>query len=98
MLTRVAVRPAVTRELTALLAEDLGEHREIRGGDQLYDLGMHSLTLARLVATLEEVVGVDPFAAEDVSVADLRSLDDVVAVYERAVARVEPVGAGVSGR
>jgi hypothetical protein len=97
MLNPAEVRPAVTGELIALLAEDLDEVPELRGGDQLYELGMHSLTLARLVAALEDVVGVDPFASDDRSVADLRSLDDVVAVYEWAVDR-SPVAAGADAR
>ncbi|WP_131739858.1 acyl carrier protein [Actinomadura roseirufa] len=84
MLTGNDVRTVVDREITALLAEATGESGPVGPADGLYDLGLDSLLLARLVITLEGELGVDPFA-EGASIADVRTPDDLTAAYERAL-------------
>jgi len=51
------------------------------------ELGFKSLTVAALIANLEEVVGVDPFQDEDVMITDIRTIKDFREVYERCLAR-----------
>ena len=48
------------------------------------DLGVTSLLMARLVLELEEAFGVEPFEDEEASVADLRTVGDLVAVFRKA--------------
>lgn len=50
------------------------------------DLGFTSLTVAALIANLEEVLGVDPFQDENVTITDVRTVGDLCAVYERCFA------------
>lgn len=49
------------------------------------DLGLDSLDLAQLVATLEQELGVDPFAA-GATVGQVATVADLCALYARAVA------------
>lgn len=51
------------------------------------ELGFNSLTVAALIATLEEVFGVDPFAAEDVMITDIRTVKDLAEVYANCLER-----------
>jgi acyl carrier protein len=48
------------------------------------DLGLASLDVAELVAVLEMTLGVDPFAA-GASIADVRTVGDLAALYQRAL-------------
>lgn len=50
------------------------------------DLGMDSMDLAELVALLTDRLGDDPFA-DVASIADVRTVGDLIAVYERATVR-----------
>jgi acyl carrier protein len=52
------------------------EHRLIS------DLGMDSMDIAELVAVLEEQLGDDPFA-EAASIADVRTIGDLIEIYGR---------------
>jgi len=45
------------------------------------DLGFTSLTVAALIANLEEVFGVDPFMDENVMITDIRTVNDLSSVY-----------------
>jgi acyl carrier protein len=58
--------------------------RPLTGAEELAGLGLESLALARLVIALETETGVDPFAA-DADLADVRTVDQLVEVYARAV-------------
>ena len=48
------------------------------------DLGVTSLLLARLILELEEAFEVEPFEDEQASVADLRTVGDLVTVFRTA--------------
>ncbi|GHE14466.1 acyl carrier protein [Streptomyces alanosinicus] len=85
MLKTTEVRTIVYEVVAALLREDSPEVPELSGDQELSALGLSSLTLARLVIELEAATGVDPFS-EDVVLSDARHLDDLVGVYERALA------------
>lgn len=57
---------------------------ELRADAELVDdLGFSSLTVAALVANLEEALGVDPFQEDEVMITDVRTVGDLRAVYER---------------
>lgn len=45
------------------------------------DLGFTSLAVATLIASLEEVFGVDPFQDEDVMITDVRTIGDLTRIY-----------------
>lgn len=45
------------------------------------DLGFTSLSVAALIAYLEEVFGGDPFTDEDVMITDIRTVGDLCLVY-----------------
>lgn len=45
------------------------------------DLGFTSLAVATLIASLEEVFGVDPFQEEDVMITDVRTISDLTRIY-----------------
>lgn len=80
MLSTTDVSAVVHEEIRALLLEINGEVPELSGTESLHDLGMASLTLARLLLQLEDRIGHDPFT-DDVVITDIRSVDDLVAAY-----------------
>lgn len=84
MLTQTDTRTAVHEQIHSLLPEG-GEETTLTGQEQLHELGLNSLLLARLVAELEETLGVDPFTNGDAELADIRSVDDLTAAYGRAL-------------
>ncbi len=86
MLANPDVRTLVMEEIRTLLLEDADGVEALTGHEELHELGLNSLLLARLVIQLEAVVGVDPFAREDVAISDVRSVDDLVAAYESVAA------------
>ena len=45
------------------------------------DLGFTSLSVAALIANLEEVFGIDPFQNEDVMITAVRTIKDLCTVY-----------------
>lgn len=58
----------------------------LRGDMELVDeLGFSSLTVATLIAALEEALGVDPFLNEDVMITDIRTIASLTAVYENSL-------------
>lgn len=93
MLTKDQVETVVHDTITALLQE-LAENGDgengngtaelppVEAGTALADLGLDSLMLARIVIEVGESLGVDPFEDEDASIADLRTVGDVVQAYE----------------
>jgi len=78
-----AVLQATAGQLRELLL-DLDPQREILATDALGDLGLNSLMLAQLLISLETELGVDPFVGER-SVADVRTVGDLVSVYSQAL-------------
>lgn len=95
MLTKDQVETVVHDTITALLQElaesengdgengnGTAELPPVEAGTALADLGLDSLMLARIVIEVGESLGVDPFEDEDASIADLRTVGDVVRAYE----------------
>jgi acyl carrier protein len=89
MLTQTNIQTTVSEEIESLLLEDQSEVDALTGHEQLHDLGLNSLMFARLIIQLEAMLGVDPFAEEGVMIWDVRSVDDLVALYERASVMAE---------
>lgn len=52
------------------------------------ELGFTSLAVASVIANLEEILIVDPFQDEGVMITDIRTIGDLCAVYENALATV----------
>ncbi|WP_328916082.1 MULTISPECIES: phosphopantetheine-binding protein [unclassified Streptomyces] len=82
MLEGKNVQEVVEREIRAVL---LSDDEPISPQDALLDSGLNSLMLAQLLLQLEAELGVDPFAGA-LSIADVRTVGDLVDVYERALA------------
>ncbi|MFC3995591.1 hypothetical protein ACFOVU_06685 [Nocardiopsis sediminis] len=79
------VRAAITTRIRDILAEAVDPVPEITGGLALHETGMNSLMLARLLIESESALGVDPFADGDVLLSDVATVDELVAVYEKAL-------------
>lgn len=89
MLNDMPVEGIVRREIDAvLLNDDATTPWELT--DPLLSTGLNSLMLAQLLIQLESVTGVDPFGT-DRSIADVRTVGDLVAAYEAALDRVPEV-------
>ena len=91
MLIDTATEPTTTTEATVvativeLLEEvDEGDVPTVEPTSTFPDLGVTSLLMARLVLELEEAFAVEPFEDEEASVADLRTVGDLVAIFRRA--------------
>lgn len=80
------VQKVVETEINELLTESGADAVEIAPQDELVELGLNSLMLARLIIQLETALGVDPFADEIAMIADIRTVNDLVSAYERALA------------
>ncbi len=80
------VQNAVESEIQELLIESGADAVELTPQDELVELGLNSLMLARLIIQLEMALGVDPFADEVAVISDVRSVSDLVNAYELAVA------------
>lgn len=84
MLTEPQARTIVIDELRSVLGEDAEELDALTGTERLHELGLNSLTLARLIIQLEAAVGADPFSGGGPSIADIRCVDDLVRAYHAA--------------
>src|SRR3954452_18310107 len=83
--TPAKIESIVHGRIRAVLAERAVEVGTLSGADKLSaTLGLSSLDLAFLVADLEAELGVDPFA-KLVSITSVRSVDDLVRAYRRAI-------------
>jgi acyl carrier protein len=69
------VRSILAQKKDAREIDDLSENMNLIG-----DIGLNSLDMAQLVASLEIEFGVDPFS-DGVTVADLQTVGNVVRVY-----------------
>jgi hypothetical protein len=76
------VRDRVIREIDSVLLNDEGGTYAL--DDPLLAAGLNSLLLAQLLLQLETELGVDPFA-EDRSIADIRSIRELIAAYDEAI-------------
>jgi len=94
VLTTDDIETQVTAQVHELLLElDEDDVPAIEPTSTFADLGMDSLTLARLIIELEDAFGVEPFRSEEASVADVRTVGDLVGVYREAVGRLAPAQA-----
>lgn len=75
---------AIEREVRELLPDSDHELGTLTGEEQVHELGLNSLMLARLVVQLESTLTVDPFA-QGATLAEVRSLQDLAEVYESAL-------------
>ncbi len=91
MLTRQEITATVKEKLRAILLDDLDDFGEgdaavaISDRDNLIELGLNSLMLARLVIQLAAEFGADPFSDDAATLADARTVGELVTTYERAL-------------
>ncbi len=83
MLNDLAVEEIIRREIDAVLLGDDGS-TDWTLADPLLATGLNSLMLAQLLVQLESVTGLDPFGRER-SIADVRTVGDLVAAYQAAL-------------
>jgi acyl carrier protein len=84
MLANEDVAPVVLQEIRNLLLEDSDEAVSITGEQSFHELDINSLMLARLLIQLEAELGVDPFVQGNTALADIRSVNDLIAAYQDA--------------
>lgn len=88
MLDQMSVAAIVEQEIKTLLMETNDEDVSLTMQDQLHGLDLNSLLLARLIVQLDTVLEVEPFAT-GATIADVRTIGDLVAVYERAGTQIK---------
>lgn len=82
-----AVKDTIVRTIRSIAAQRNLNLPPLTDTSEIVDeLGFTSLTVAALIASLEEAFGVDPFQHEDVMITDIRTLADLCGVYARFVA------------
>ncbi|MFI8518806.1 phosphopantetheine-binding protein [Streptomyces sp. NPDC085481] len=79
----VDLQEVIQREIDSVLLNDEGGSTYALD-DPLLTAGLNSLLLAQLLLQLETELGVDPFA-EDRSIADIRTIRDLIAAYDEAI-------------
>ena len=77
------VRTTIMDEIVRVAAEQKKNLQPLHDDAELLTIGLDSLCFAILVARLEEKLGTDPFAAEDVMLPV--TLGDLVHFYEHAL-------------
>ena len=81
------VKNAVVEVIRAVAHERGLQLPDIKDDTEIVDeLGFASLTVAALIANLEERLGVDPFRSDDVMITDIRTVGDLVRAYEGCLA------------
>jgi acyl carrier protein len=90
MLSTTQTHDAVIETVAQILAEDNvdGSAVTLTEDTNLTDIGLKSLGLARLTITLESITGYDPFS-EDILIADMKTVGDLVRAYSGAPQLVE---------
>lgn len=79
-----AVQDTIVKTIRAVAAQRGLNLPPLTGSTEIVDeMGFTSLSVAALIASLEEAFGVDPFQREDVTIADIRTLADLCGVYAR---------------
>ncbi len=84
MLTISEVTSDIITTITDILGDGLDDDIEIVKESALTDIGLNSLMLARLIVSLEQEFGYDPFTDGSHSIADIRTVGDLVAAYTEA--------------
>lgn len=76
------IRARILHVIQEIAAQQNISLPEVKNEHAIVDeLGFTSLSVAALIANLEEVLGCDPFADEDVMITDIRTVDDLCRVY-----------------
>jgi len=93
MLSTNSVENVVHTEIRTLLIEAGTEPAETSLDDQLHEIGLDSLRLARLLIALEAEFGIDPFTADPedagfVDIFDVHTVGSLVEVYTAALDRI----------
>ena len=78
------VQQLIEDEILSLLLDQDEEEVTISPDRTLHEIGLNSLMLAQLLVCLEAELGVDPFG-EERSIADMRTVEDLINAYERAL-------------
>lgn len=86
------IEAVVREEVMQIVQEVSAEIEFVDDASNLLELGLRSLDLARLVASLEMRTGLDPFAAH-VSITSVRTLGDLSRAY-RLMSEGASVGVG----
>ncbi|MFE9256591.1 acyl carrier protein [Streptomyces sp. NPDC006879] len=86
MLEQQEVQDIIESEIRALLLGD-EDAPDFTLDDELLRIGLNSLMLAQLLIQLEAELGVDPFG-EQLSIADIRTIRDLIAAYDDAIRSV----------
>ncbi|HKP96351.1 MAG TPA: acyl carrier protein [Fibrobacteria bacterium] len=82
------VKRQVERVIREIAEHNHMELPELKDQSELVDdLGFASLSVAALIANLEDALGVDPFQAEDVMITDIRTIGDLCAAYTDCLAK-----------
>lgn len=91
MLTKDDIDSVILREIRGMLleVEDSPAPESVTREAGLHDIGVDSLMLARLIAQLQSDLGADPFTEADADISAVRSVGDLIAVYQQALARKE---------
>ena len=90
----MSIRAAVIAQIRQV-AEDNGQQLPTLTDELvLLNSGLDSLSIAIIVARLEETLGVDPFSVSGDDAGYPVTLGDFIRFYERAAARVAGAGSG----
>lgn len=82
----MSVKLTIISEMQKVAAEQGQALGPLADDNPLLELGLDSLAFAVLVARLEQILGVDPFTADDVAFPV--TLSDFVSAYEHAARSV----------
>jgi acyl carrier protein len=76
------VHDVIESEINSILVRD---DEPLPLDEDLFELGLNSLSLAQLLIQLEEEIGVDPFN-DDFPVTNIRTVGDLITAYQRTAA------------
>lgn len=86
MLISSTLADIITTEIRHLLGDALDDDDILSGSETFQQIGLNSLMLARLIISLEDELGIDPFA-HSVSIVDVHTVSDLWAAYEESLSR-----------
>lgn len=85
-MTNVDVDTVVKAAIRQIAEEQSIPLKELDDDHAIVDqLGFRSLDIATLVVLLEQNLGVDPFSSFKASLTDIRTIGNLVSVYERCL-------------